>query len=163
MVDLARPRQPSIVPVDIAGIARDVVELSSASGRAASDVAVQYVGPKAGALVRADGAQLRQLVWNLVRNAVQASSAGDEVRVELASAGGRMVLRVIDQGAGIDENARENLFDAFFTTRSHGTGVGLAVVKRIADEHEFSVQVGSQDGRGATFEVDLGPIVDPES
>ena len=74
-----------------------------------------------------------------------------------------MVLRVIDQGAGIDENARENLFDAFFTTRSHGTGVGLAVVKRIADEHEFIVQVGSQDGSGATFEVDLGPIVDPES
>ncbi len=163
MVDLARPRQPNFVPVDIAGIARDVVELSSASGRAASDVAVQYVGPHAGALVRADGAQLRQLVWNLVRNAVQASSAGDEVRVELAGANGRMVLRVIDQGAGIDEKARENLFDAFFTTRSHGTGVGLAVVKRIADEHEFSVQVGSLEGRGATFEVDLGPIIQQES
>jgi signal transduction histidine kinase len=47
------------------------------------------------------------------------------------------------------------LFDAFFTTRSHGTGVGLAVVKRIADEHGFHIDVTSGEGRGATFRVRL--------
>jgi signal transduction histidine kinase len=159
MVDLARPRQPNFVHIDAAGIARDVVELSSGSGRAVSDVAIRYVGPTTGAVVRADGSQLRQLVWNLVRNAVQANGPGDEVRVEVATDGGVAILRVIDQGEGIDANCRDNIFDAFFTTRSHGTGVGLAVVKRIADEHGFSVRVESHSGRGAVFEVNLGPIL----
>jgi signal transduction histidine kinase len=157
MVDLARPRQPILAQIDVVRIARDVVELSSASGRAASDVKVVYIGPCASLEVRADGSQLRQLVWNLVRNAVQASSPGDEVQVEVTVVGGRILLRVTDQGLGIDPGARENLFDAFFTTRSHGTGVGLAVVKRIADEHGFSVLVHSMAGKGAVFEVDLGP------
>ena len=67
------------------------------------------------------------------------------------------VLAVSDRGQGIDDEARERLFDTFFTTRSHGTGVGLAVVKAIADEHGFSVEVDSQEGRGATFRVQLPP------
>jgi len=65
-------------------------------------------------------------------------------------------LSVADRGVGIDEAARERLFDAFFTTRSQGTGMGLALVKRIADEHGFSIVVDSSRGRGATFRVDLG-------
>ena len=158
MVDLARPRQPTFGPADIVMIARDVVELSSASGRAATDVKVTYVGPTTAVFVLADVAQLRQLVWNLVRNAVQASTPGEEVRVEVENRPGRACLRVCDQGVGIDASARENLFDAFFTTRSHGTGVGLAVVKRIADEHGFRITVTSNAGCGAAFDVDLGPV-----
>jgi signal transduction histidine kinase len=149
MTDLARPRAPQIAVVDAAAIAREVVELASKSGRAATDVDVVYEGLDT-APIRADGAQLRQLIWNLVRNAVQASSAGDAVRVSVHGDGG-VVLEVADRGIGIDEQARERLFDAFFTTRSQGTGVGLAVVKRIADEHGFEIQVISRAGRAPFF------------
>jgi signal transduction histidine kinase len=69
-----------------------------------------------------------------------------------------VTLTVADQGEGIDEEAKARLFDAFFTTRSHGTGVGLAVVKAIADEHGFSIDVESRHGHGATFRVDLGKL-----
>ena len=62
---------------------------------------------------------------------------------------------------GIDEEAREQIFDAFFTTRSKGTGVGLAVVKRIADEHGFVIDVSSEQGEGARFAVQLGPVLPP--
>ena len=158
MVDLARPRKPNIVPVDVVATVREVVELTSASGRAISDVKVQLDVDPERLPIMADAAQLRQLVWNLIRNAVQASAAGDAVSVTLRQARNRAVLCVTDQGAGIDAAAQENLFDAFFTTRSHGTGVGLAVVKRIADEHGFAVNVESTQGQGATFRVDLGPI-----
>ncbi len=158
MVDLARPRKPSIVPVDVVATAREVVELASASGRAVSDVRIRLEVDVAHLPISADAAQLRQLIWNLIRNAVQASAAGDEVTVELTKKRDRAELRVIDRGVGIDAASQENLFDAFFTTRSHGTGVGLAVVKRIADEHGFSVKVESTRGQGATFQVDLGPI-----
>jgi two-component system sensor histidine kinase HydH len=160
MLDLSRPRQPNFSLVDAAGVAREVVELTTKSGRAVTDVAVIYNGA-ARAFVRADRSQLYQLIWNLVRNAVQASSAGDEVIVSIAideQQGAR--LEVSDQGIGIDEQAKLRLFDAFFTTRSHGTGVGLAVVKRIADEHGFFIEVESAEGRGALFRVHLGTLLD---
>jgi signal transduction histidine kinase len=159
MVDLARPRQPNIACVDVVAIVNDVVKLASASGRAVSDVNIRLKVELDDCLIRADAAQLRQLIWNLIRNAVQASGAGDDVTVQLRSDSNHVQLGVVDQGVGIDLAAQENLFDAFFTTRSHGTGVGLAVVKRIADEHGFAVRVESAQGQGATFYVDLGPAV----
>jgi signal transduction histidine kinase len=155
MVDLSRPRQPLLAAVDAAAVAREVVVLSSASGRGVSDVQVRYEGMDV-AIVQADGAQLRQLIWNLVRNAVQASRPGEGVLVQvLSNERGQPELSVADAGAGIDESAKERLFDAFFSTRSQGTGVGLAVVKRIADEHHFAVRVESEAGQGATFRVTL--------
>jgi two-component system, NtrC family, sensor histidine kinase HydH len=156
MMDLSRPRRPELTPVDVALVAQDVVELAARSGRAVSDVRVVYEGPTS-LVIQADGAQLRQLVWNLVRNGVQASRPGGLVRVVLALGGDRASLSVVDRGVGIDEEARSRLFDAFFTTRSHGTGVGLAVVKSIADVHGFAIDVESGAGQGATFRVSLGP------
>jgi signal transduction histidine kinase len=136
---------------------REVVELAGKSGRGVSDVAVSYDGPNS-AYVVADGAQLRQLVWNLVRNGVQASSAGDRVVVSLSDGQKQSLeLSVSDHGVGIAPEARGRLFDAFFTTRSHGTGVGLAVVKRIADEHGFAIAVdsGTASEKGAVFRVSM--------
>ena len=151
MLELARPRPPALVEVEAAGLARDVVLLAAQSGRGA-DVSVRYDGPEELRLI-ADAAQIRQLLWNLVRNAVQASSPGDEVLVRLSRVEGGAALEVSDAGPGIPEDAKRRLFDAFFTTRSHGTGVGLAVVKRIIDDHGWTIRVDSADGRGATFSV----------
>lgn len=162
MVDLARPRPPQLAETDVAQVVRDVVELAVRSGRAHGDVGVRRVGADEPILVRADAAQLRQLVWNLVRNAVQASSPGCEVRVIL-SALGRVTLEVQDDGQGIDEEAQGRLFDVFFTTRSQGTGLGLAVVKRIADDHGFAIKVNSGPGLGAVFLLDLGEPLLPNS
>ncbi|MEO8902157.1 MAG: ATP-binding protein [Polyangiaceae bacterium] len=155
MVDLSKPKKPMFAAVDAARVAREVVALTARSGRAVSDVEVGYSGAEV-ASVWADGAQLRQMIWNLVRNAVQASGPGDAVEVAVEIVAGRAWLRVSDRGVGIDEEARERLFDAFFTTRSQGTGMGLALVKRIADEHGFAIAVDSSRGRGATFRVNLG-------
>ena len=157
MVDLSKPRQPDWAVVDAATIAREVVALASKSGRAVSDVHVLFSTDGKPALVRADSAQLRQLVWNLVRNAVQASEAGEEVRVSVTLQAQGVELAVVDHGVGIDEAQMPRLFDAFFTTRSQGSGVGLAVVKRIADEHGFLIHVKSEAGRGAAFRVLMSP------
>jgi signal transduction histidine kinase len=162
MMNLARPQRPQLVCVDAAATAREVVELASQSGRAVSDVLVTYAGAER-AQVIADAAMLRQLIWNLVRNAVQASSAGSVVTVTVQAAstpGGSVELAVQDTGVGLSEEAKSRIFDAFFTTRAQGTGVGLAVVKRIADDHGFSIAVESESGRGATFTVGLGPMSD---
>jgi signal transduction histidine kinase len=157
MMDLSRPRQPQMTRIDLVRLVREVVELAGKSGRGVSDVLVSYDGPESAHVV-ADGAQLRQLLWNLVRNGVQASSAGDRVVVSLVVNGnGELELAVSDRGPGIAPEARGRLFDAFFTTRSQGTGVGLAVVKRIADEHGFSIAVesGTPDEKGAVFRLSM--------
>ncbi len=159
MLDLSRPRTPAKSRFDIAALARDVVALAAQSGRG-SDVSVRYDGP-AVALVEADPAQLRQVLWNLLRNAVQASTAGEEVVVRLDAAGPRIALSISDNGPGVPAEARDRLFDAFFTTRSHGVGIGLAVVKRILDDHGFTIEVENGAERGTTFRV-LIPAPPPE-
>jgi two-component system, NtrC family, sensor histidine kinase HydH len=163
MLQLARPRRPVLGEVDVARTAREVVALASQSGRG-TDVVVRYEGPgEAEHLVtRADAGQLRQVVWNLVRNAVQASSPGAKVTVRVTPPKNAppeipaAILEVHDDGPGIGDEARARLFDAFFTTRSSGMGIGLAVVKRIVDEHGWRIEVDSREGRGATFRVRIG-------
>jgi two-component system sensor histidine kinase HydH len=159
MLQLARPRAPVLASVDVGRVVRDVIALATQSGRG-SDVVVVYQGPsEAESLAtQADAGQLRQVVWNLVRNGVQASSPGAKVSVRVGAdiaLGGTstLVLEVHDDGPGISTEARARLFDAFFTTRSSGMGIGLAVVKRIVDEHGWRIEVDSREGRGATFRV----------
>jgi signal transduction histidine kinase len=161
MVDLSKPRKPLLGIVDAATVAREVVALAGKSGRAVSDVDVRFTSDGKPALVHADSAQLRQLVWNLVRNAVQASEAGEVVNVSVATDAEGVTLSVVDRGVGIDEAQMPLLFDAFFTTRSQGSGVGLAVVKRIADEHGFLIHVKSEAGRGASFRVLMEAAEEP--
>jgi signal transduction histidine kinase len=166
MLQLARPRRPVLGDVDVAKTAREVVALAAQSGRGA-DVMVRYDGPSESECVitRADADQLRQVVWNLVRNAVQASSPGAKVLVRVSGESGAdekrkpngtTFLEVHDDGPGIGNEAKGRLFDAFFTTRSSGMGIGLAVVKRIVDEHGWRIEVESKEGRGATFRVRMG-------
>ncbi|HEX9298311.1 MAG TPA: ATP-binding protein [Polyangiaceae bacterium] len=163
MLQLARPRRPELSNVDVARTAREVVALASQTGRG-SDVVVCYEGPNEpeALFTQADAGQLRQVVWNLVRNAVQSSSPGAKVMVRVAPEKSKpdgtchAILEVHDDGPGIGAEAKHRLFDAFFTTRSSGMGIGLAVVKRIVDEHGWRIEVESREGRGATFRVRMG-------
>jgi signal transduction histidine kinase len=159
MLDLSKPRRPHVDGVDVASLARDVVALAARTERSgAGDVRVVYDGPPDAAVAKCDGAQMRQVLWNLVRNAVQASGAGTEVRVTVKKDGAGVDLAVEDHGPGIAEMNGEKIFDAFFTTRPHGAGIGLAVVKRIIDDHApfgASIAVESSPQGGATFRVHL--------
>jgi two-component system sensor histidine kinase HydH len=162
MMNLARPQQPEPRAVDVAKLAREVVELASRSDRGGSgDVEVRYVGPDAAVWATCDPAQMRQVLWNLVRNGVQASPAGSAVTVEVKRTRKRARLTVRDEGPGIDADSAAKIFDAFYTTRSHGTGMGLAVVRRILDDHagvgaELRLLESDENaGRGATFEIGL--------
>ena len=160
MVNFARPRDLELSDVDVARLSQEVVQLASQSGRAVEDVRLVYRGLET-ATIRGDNDLLRQMVWNLVRNAVQASGAGEEVTVAVEfSAEDELILSVSDHGPGISEEARARLFDAFFTTRTKGTGIGLAVVKRIVDQHGFSIEVQSTETKGAAFRVKLGKTLD---
>lgn len=158
MLDLARPKQPVIESVDLEAAAREIVTLAQRSGRGAQDVTVQLevAEPDNPTTIPADPAQLRQLLWNLVRNAIQATAPNTSVTVRILPAKKhQLVFEVQDHGKGIAEDAKPHLFEAFFTTRARGAGIGLAVVKRIADDHGWGLQVESEDGVGTTFRVEV--------
>jgi signal transduction histidine kinase len=157
MVDLSRPRAPSPEATDVAALARDVVELASNAARG-SDVRVVYAGPEGEEVARCDGAQMRQVLWNLVRNAIQASSAQSTVTVRLVAGERDAVLSVEDEGPGVPEQASARIFDDFFTTRTHGAGIGLAVVRRIVDDHAAMgarLELERPAAGGAAFRVVL--------
>jgi signal transduction histidine kinase len=159
MMDLAGPKKPEPVDVDVAALAREVVALASLSERSGSgDVAVHYRGPEGAAFARCDPAQMRQVLWNLVRNGVQATGAGTSVTVSVTSVGDRVEMAVRDEGPGIAPDAMQKIFDAFYTTRAGGAGIGLAVVRRIIEDHRSigaSIEVRDEAGPGATFVVGL--------
>jgi signal transduction histidine kinase len=161
MVDLSRPRAPQPEAVDVAALSREVVELASNAERA-SDLTIQYSGPAGAAIARCDGAQMRQVLWNLVRNAVQASSPGKTVTVRVQPRDTNVLLSVEDAGPGIPQETTDKIFDAFFTTRTHGAGIGLAVVKRIIDDHApmgARITVESGGSGGASFRISLAKDV----
>jgi signal transduction histidine kinase len=161
MVDLSKPRPPQVQATDVARLAREVVELATNAARS-SDVRVEYAGPEGETLARCDGAQMRQVMWNLVRNAMQATPAGSIVTVRVNKGEHDVTLAVDDHGPGIPEAAGDRIFDDSFTTRTHGAGIGLAVVKRIVSDHAAmgaSLSVERADGGGASFRVTLSTDV----
>jgi signal transduction histidine kinase len=93
------------------------------------------------------------VIWNLVKNAIQFSPPGEPVRVRVVRSDEEVFLEVEDRGPGIDEADRERIFDMFFTKRTHGVGIGLALVKQIVDAHGARIDVESTEGRGSLFRV----------
>ena len=104
--------------------------------------------------VHADPAQLRQVLWNLIKNAVQFSPRGSTVTVHVRRAEATAIVEVVDRGPGIPEEDRAHLFELFYSKRRHGVGLGLALVKQIVDAHGGTVGVEST-AEGSTFRVTL--------
>ena len=107
--------------------------------------------------------QFVQVVFNLVLNAIDATDKGGRIEVAAAHAGGELRLTVADDGAGIAPEHLARLFRPYFTTKRHGTGLGLFVIRRIVEAHGGTVAVESAVGRGTTFTVAVpaSPAVSP--
>lgn len=102
---------------------------------------------------------LEQVLINLLRNALDAVAGAAEpairVRAEI-DAGGRAVIAVEDNGHGMDEQVRQNIFVPFFTTKQNGTGIGLSLVRQIMRSHHGSVGVQSAPGEGTAVRLSFG-------
>ena len=102
-----------------------------------------------------DRARMQQVLVNLLDNALQATGQDGRVGLTIRRQGNRLVFEVTDGGPGIDEAARERLFEPFFTTRAKGTGLGLAVARRIVEAHEGFIEGKNRPEGGAVFTVTL--------
>ena len=107
-------------------------------------------------LVRVDEAQLKQALFNLLRNAREAMPTGGQVDVRVGRAsGGGVDVTVDDRGSGIDDETRAHLFEPFFTTKGHGTGLGLAITRQVVEDHGGTIACEPRPGGGTRFWIHL--------
>ena len=117
-------------------------------------VTVQVECPPHVPAINGDAGMLRQVFMNLAINACQAMPNGGTLRlVGAASSKGRVEVRFEDTGVGIPPENLQKIFDLYFTTKDHGTGIGLSMVYRIVQLHDGEIEVQSTPGRGTTFKV----------
>lgn len=151
VLSACREHRPHLVPIDLALLLRDF----AASWPRPGGTVVEVAAPAGGLWIRGDGFQLRQVLENLARNAVEAS--GGACRVELAARGvpgDEVELVVADDGPGIPPPALPRLFEPFQTTRPRGTGLGLSIVKGIVEGHRGRI-AASNRAVGAQLRIRL--------
>jgi signal transduction histidine kinase len=153
----ARPRPlrlAEVAAVDLLIGARDVL----AAQIAQRGIAVRLVDESEEALVRVDEEQIRQLLLNLLQNAIHAvegTGRRPDVLLLVRRAGSRVELEVHDNGRGIPPADRARVFEAFWSTRKGGTGLGLAIAERIARAHGGTLACDSDFGFGSRFALSL--------
>ena len=152
--------------VDLADIARNVV---GEMARQAPNHTIEIRSPSVRLCVRGDPRRLRQVLQNLLDNAIKYSPDGARIGVQLAGRDGTVELRVEDEGIGIPLDHLPLIFERFhrvdssMTRRIGGTGLGLAIVKGLVTAHEGTIQVHSDgEGHGSVFVVTLPAIAEPD-
>jgi two-component system, OmpR family, sensor histidine kinase ChvG len=156
-IDSGAAEEETTVPVDVREIAGRVVEAARRRSRG-REINIGVEGEVARVWV--PPARVEQVVENLVDNAASFSPSGGTVRVSVGRTGGEVIIRVCDEGPGIPPEHQERIFDRFFSFRpgekkgAHA-GLGLSIVKAIAESHGGSVLVSNLEPRGAGFEVRL--------
>ncbi len=150
LLTLARKEQRAPRVTDLAKVVRGAQKQLRRLLPADIALEVQSSSP---AISYLDEVQVRQLLANLALNARDAMPRGGELRIEVETLADEAVLRVSDNGVGMDETTRAKVFEPFFTTKGTGTGLGLAMVKRIAAQHGAAIELHSEKGRGTSFEI----------
>jgi len=154
LLDYARPRPSQPVDFDLGVLVREVIQVARADQSFTdTELAVEVDAPLT---VHADPAKLRQVVWNLVRNAADAAATGGKhVVVEARADGDDITIAIADDGPGIPADQLARIFDPFFTTKQKGTGLGLATCHSIVAEHGGHIDASSEHGKGAKLVVHL--------
>lgn len=150
----AKPPRAEFSPADLAGLLEDVVTLATQDERALAGCKLLLHVDLELPEVTFDPAQIKQVVWNLLSNALDAASDSVAVRAR-GTPGGGVEVRVADDGAGMSEDVLRRAAEPFRTTKAQGTGLGLAICKRIVEAHGGTLRLESGLGSGTTASFNL--------
>ncbi len=154
ILSFARPREPNMRRTDIGAVVSSVADMCC-NHAAAKGVRLR-VEPSAGDIhANADADMIKQALLNLALNGIDACGPGGEVSISVEKEAGQAVIRVRDNGSGVCEANLEKIFEPFFSTKTAGTGLGLAVSRGIIEKHGGNISVKSKEGEGSVFEARL--------
>jgi PAS domain S-box-containing protein len=152
LLEYTRPAFLQVVPCSAAKVVRDAAEVIAEKAQKAG---VTLSIGQTDATVAGDERQLKQVLINLVLNAVEACRPGGQVEVGARSESGVCFFSVRDNGTGMTDSELKQVFDPFFTKKAGGTGLGLALCHKIISAHGGEIRVESEEGKGTLFEVVL--------
>jgi len=150
LVDFTRPVELRLSDMDLRKVVEDVVILASPAAEKHNVQIEREAAPDA-LPVRIDVDLVKQAVLNIVLNGVQAMPNGGTLRLTLKREGDGALISVRDQGAGIPDNIRDKIFNLYFTTKTGGSGIGLAMAYRVVQLHHGSVEFSTIIDHGTTF------------
>lgn len=153
LIDSARPRPPNKIPLDLQAHLNHVVAMLQKHAQAKQiTLSLHATQP---VLVAADQDQMTQVLLNLVMNAIQILPEGGHIALQLARESQQARISVADDGPGVPPSQQAYLFEAFFTQRAGGVGLGLAVVKQIMEAHDGTISYSTSAWQGAQFNLSL--------
>lgn len=151
LMDFARLKQTNKEFVNISELVAKVLEKLPSP----ENISVETQLPQDLPSIPMDEIQITQVLTNLVTNAYQAMADGGELTISSQIVNGHMQLSVADTGTGISEDHKVRLFEPLFTTKARGIGLGLAISNRLTEANGGTIQVESEEGKGATFIIRL--------
>jgi len=155
-LNYARPPVTQFMPTDVAEAVREMFKLLKHSPDVKEHHQLIDDSGSETVIIAADTSQLKQIFWNLARNAIQAMPNGGKLRVGLESIpNNRIRIKFEDTGDGMPPEQVEQLFEPFANSRSGGTGLGLSIVYQIVRDHNGAINVRSLEGQGTTITIEL--------
>jgi two-component system, NtrC family, nitrogen regulation sensor histidine kinase NtrY len=155
--DFARMPKPELRPVDVNEVVRTVVRLFEAQFSAVGRPPITpelHLEANLPA-IQADPLLLHRAIENLVLNAMDAMPSGGVLALATSRRDGCVLIEIVDTGSGLTTEECERLFTPYYTTKQHGTGLGLAVVQSVISDHGGTISVESETGVGTTFRIEL--------
>jgi len=155
LLDFARFSQPSFLNIDINILLKNILEFFEMAAENQEIKIEKDFAPLP--LVEADEKQIRQALMNIILNALQAMPSGGKLQIATRyQQGDKFIqLMIADTGCGIKPEDRPHVFDAFYSTKKKGTGLGLALVHRVIDEHRGIIEFKSEVNKGTSFYLHL--------
>ena len=160
----ASPYKKNLQTCNIKELITETITLLKNSKEYPSNLNIDTSFKNNGITINADSKQIKQVIWNLCLNSIQAMNKGGRMTISVnppypplvkGGEGGLVDIIIKDTGAGISETDLQKIFDPFFTTKEEGTGLGLSTVQKIIEGHNGSINIESKEGYGTAVKITL--------
>jgi signal transduction histidine kinase len=154
LVDFSRPVELQLHEQDLRAVIGDLLALATEELSTRNVILIDHM-PKHAVMANVDADLLKQAALNVIENGAQAMPEGGKLEVILEIDRKSAIIRIADEGVGIPDEIRDRIFDLYFTTKSGGSGIGLAMTYRILQLHHGGIEVQSREDRGTEFRLRL--------
>ncbi len=154
LLDFARTPAPCYILNNISSVIRETVKLLMNQDKY-RDVRFEFKKPQEEVEIEIDAVQIKQVLLNMMLNSCEAMEYKGSVNIVLSYTSELAEVRITDDGPGIREKEREKIFTPFYTTKSRGVGLGLAICRDIIQKHNGSIEIGEAPGHGAEFVINI--------